>query len=168
MRAHRGLANFRGDSSLATWLHHIAFNLARNRYWYFFRRHRQDARSLEALVASDAVATFAGMIADTTPDPAREASHREFSATAGAFSRRLSPDQQEILNLRNTLDLSYETIAEQLNINIGTVKSRIARARRNLKAMMAEHYPQKDGRSPGRSLDWFATHRSCGILVAAG
>ena len=37
VRAHRGLAAFRGDSSLATWLHRIAVNLARNRYWYFFQ-----------------------------------------------------------------------------------------------------------------------------------
>jgi len=40
IRAHRGLSRFRGDSSLATWLHRIAVNLARNRYWYFFRRRR--------------------------------------------------------------------------------------------------------------------------------
>jgi lipopolysaccharide/colanic/teichoic acid biosynthesis glycosyltransferase len=40
IRAHRGLLAFRGDSSLATWLHRIALNLARNRYWYFHRRRR--------------------------------------------------------------------------------------------------------------------------------
>src|SRR5579883_1178027 len=40
IRAHRNLPRFRGDSSLATWLHRIAVNLARNRYWYFFRRKR--------------------------------------------------------------------------------------------------------------------------------
>jgi len=47
IRAHRGLANFRGDSSLATWLYRIALNLSRNRYWYFFRRRRQDSLSLD-------------------------------------------------------------------------------------------------------------------------
>ena len=40
IRAHRGLVNFRGDASLATWLHCIGLNLARNRYWFFFRRRR--------------------------------------------------------------------------------------------------------------------------------
>src|SRR5471032_3103715 len=40
VRAHRGFSKFRGDSSVATWLHRIAVNLARNRYWYFFRRRR--------------------------------------------------------------------------------------------------------------------------------
>src|SRR5438105_1019557 len=47
IRAHRGLATFRGDSSLATWLHRIAVNLARNRYWYFYRRRRHMTLSLD-------------------------------------------------------------------------------------------------------------------------
>ena len=46
IRAYRGLSRFRGDSSLATWLHRIAVNLARNRYWYFFRRRRHSSGSL--------------------------------------------------------------------------------------------------------------------------
>ena len=53
IRAHRGLSRFRGDSSLATWLHRIAVNLARNRYWYFFRRRRQDSLSLDCALGED-------------------------------------------------------------------------------------------------------------------
>src|SRR6266700_1341121 len=53
IRAHRGLANFRGDSSLATWLHRIAVNLSRNRYWYFFRRRRHATLSLDCPLGDD-------------------------------------------------------------------------------------------------------------------
>src|ERR1041384_2909076 len=47
IRAHRALAAFRGESSLSTWLHRIAVNLALNRYGYFFRRGRHMGRSFD-------------------------------------------------------------------------------------------------------------------------
>lgn len=164
VRAHRGLATFRGDSSLATWLHHIAYNLARNRYWYFFRRHRQDARSLEAPAADDGVATFAGLIADAMADPARAAAQREFLGLVGAAMRRLTPCQQEILTFRNLLDLSYDDIGARLGINLGTVKSRIARARRNLRSILQDSYPVPPG-GEGEFARWFETRRPEGQLV---
>ena len=73
IRAHRGLANFRGDSSLATWLYRIAVNLARNRYWYFFRRRRHATLSLDCALSDDSDATFADLVATDAPSPAREA-----------------------------------------------------------------------------------------------
>jgi len=48
IRAHRGLVNFRGDSAFSTWLYQIATNLARNRYWYWWRRKRDKSISFEA------------------------------------------------------------------------------------------------------------------------
>jgi RNA polymerase sigma-70 factor (ECF subfamily) len=167
VRAHRGLVNFRGDSSLATWLYHIAFNLARNRYWYFYRRHRQDARSLEAVIGDQGLATFADLIADSGPDPSTEISHREFSASVQAGLKLLTPCQQEILIMRNFLDLSYNVIGAKLRINIGTVKSRIARARRNLKIIMLRDYPENSSRSTGNVRNWFATSRQTGVLPIA-
>ena len=80
IRAHRGLARFRGDSSLATWLHRIAVNLARNRYWYFFRRRRHATVSLDCPIGEDGDATFSDLIATDAPDPARLSTREEFSS----------------------------------------------------------------------------------------
>lgn len=166
VRAHRGLARFRGDSSLATWLYHIAVNLARNRYWYFRRRHRHNARSLDAIVGAEGSSTFAELIADGAADPSQLACQGEFATTVGACMRRLSPCQREILALRCVLDLSYEDIGSRLGIRAGTVKSRIARARHNLRILVAETYPG----APPEGTDlrhWFESPRANGRLTVA-
>jgi len=142
IRAHRGLARFRGDSSLATWLHRIAVNLARNRYWYFFRRRRQDSLSLDHAIGEDADGTFADLIAADTPDPAQQNVRDEFASLVSICMERLDKKHREILTLRNVLNLPYEEIARNLHINVGTVKSRIARARENLRTLLAEMCPE--------------------------
>lgn len=142
IRAHRGLANFRGDSSLATWLYRIALNLSRNRYWYFFRRRRQDSLSLERPLTEDSNATFSDLIAADEDDPVRESANREFSRLVALCMEKLDGRHREILTMRNVLDLPYEEIARALSINVGTVKSRIARARENLRKLLAECAPE--------------------------
>jgi len=145
IRAHRALKDFRGDSSLATWLYRIALNLARNRYWYFFRRHRQDSISLETQILSsdsNSTATFSDLIAATSHTPVQETVTEEFTALIARCMERLDSRQREILTMRNTLNLPYEEIAVALGINVGTVKSRIARARESLRKHLAETAPE--------------------------
>lgn len=142
IRAHRGLARFRGDSSLATWLHRIAVNLARNRYWYFFRRRRHATLSLDCAVSDESAATFADLIASGEADPAQASASGEFTALVAACMEKLDPSHREILTLRNGLHQSYDEIAAALGINVGTVKSRIARARSNLRALLAASCPE--------------------------
>jgi RNA polymerase sigma-70 factor, ECF subfamily len=142
IRAHRGLSRFRGDSSLATWLHRIAVNLARNRYWYFFRRRRHATLSLDCALSDDSDATFADLVATDAPSPAREAATGEFSALVSTCMDKLDARHREILTLRNLLNRSYDEIAQALGINVGTVKSRIARARGNLRSLLAEACPE--------------------------
>jgi RNA polymerase sigma-70 factor (ECF subfamily) len=165
IRAHRGLARFRGDSSLATWLHRIAVNLARNRYWYFFRRRRHDTLSLDCPLGEESDATFTELVAAEAPDPARTAATEEFSALVESCMAKLDPRHREILTLRNLLHHSYHEIAAALGINVGTVKSRVARARENLRALLAASCPEF---APDAvPADWFEPARPGGRLALA-
>lgn len=165
IRAHRGLARFRGDSSLATWLHRIAVNLARNRYWYFFRRRRHSTLSLDYAIGDENNATFAELISSDAANPAQESAFEEFSTLVAACMEKLDARHREILTLRNILNRSYEEIAAVLSLNVGTVKSRIARARQNLRALLAEACPEfSTDSSPS---DWFEPVRAFGRLTVA-
>ena len=165
IRAHRGLSRFRGDSSLATWLHRIAVNLARNRYWYFFRRRRHSTLSLDCPLGEDTNATFTELVASEAPDPSREAATGEFSMLISTCMEKLDARHREILTLRNILNHSYDEIAHTLGINVGTVKSRIARARENLRTLLAEMCPEFAPEAAPS--DWFEPARSSGRLAAA-
>lgn len=142
IRAHRALRDFRGDSSLATWLYRIALNLSRNRYWYFFRRRRQDSISLEMQLGEDSGGAFSDLIAATGHTPAQEAVLQEFTGLVTDCMARLESRHREILTMRNVLNLPYDEIAGALGINVGTVKSRIARARESLRKLLAESAPE--------------------------
>ena len=69
IRAHRGLANFRGDSAFSTWLYQIATNLARNRYWYWWRRKRDQSISIDAPVSAENDMTLAEIIPAEVESP---------------------------------------------------------------------------------------------------
>lgn len=142
IRAHRGLAKFRGDSSLATWLHHVTLNLARNRYWYFHRRRRHATLSLDCTLKEDSSATFADLLPSTEDGPARETMTSEFTELVTVCMDRLPEEQRKILSMRNILNQSYDDIAQALDIEVGTVKSRIARARGQLRKAMAQACPE--------------------------
>jgi RNA polymerase sigma-70 factor (ECF subfamily) len=165
LRAHRNLPRFRGESSLATWLHRIAVNLARNRYWYFFRRRRHATLSLDCPIGEDGDSTLAELFAVDAPNPAQEASREEFSALVADCMAKLDAPHREILALRNLQNQSYEEIAQKLGINPGTVKSRIARARERLRARLAEACPEfAPDAAPA---EWFEPTRSGGRLTPA-
>ena len=165
VRAHRGFSSFRGDSSVATWLHRIAVNLARNRYWYFFRRRRHATLSLDASVGVEGDDRFSDLLSAADPDPSQEASRNEFVGAVEACVGRLEAGHRRILTMRTVLDQSYEEIAAELGINVGTVKSRIARARERLRNCLAEECPEF-ARDCDPS-DWFEPARGEGQVAAA-
>ena len=138
IRAHRGLANFRGDSAFSTWLYQIATNLARNRYWYWWRRKRDHTVSFDQPVGEDNTTTFSEVFAGDTESPGDLTVTQELVDRIAVGMEKLSARHREILILRNVKNLSYEEIAVILGISVGTVKSRIARARDSLRELIGK------------------------------
>lgn len=140
IRAHRGLVNFRGDSAFSTWLYQIATNLARNRYWYWWRRKRDKSVSFDAPMGPDNDTTLADIIPAQVETPDDVTVTQEFVNRIGKGMEKLGAKHREILVLRNIKNMSYEEIADILGISIGTVKSRIARARASLRGKLGEDF----------------------------
>lgn len=151
--AHRGLGGFRGDSSLATWLRRIALNLARNRYWYFYRRCRHSSVSLDSAVGEESHTTLLELVPCDAVGPARDVLIGEFSDLIATCIPRLGSPHQEILAMHLTLKHSYAEIAQHFGIGIGTVKSRLGRARNRLRLLMSEACPEFNAAE--RCVEWF-------------
>jgi RNA polymerase sigma-70 factor (ECF subfamily) len=165
IRAHRCLHKFRGDSSLATWLHRIASNLSKNRYWYFFRRRRHSTLSLDCSIGEEGDSKLADLFTNGEATPAQENCRTEFAELIERCMESLDVNHREILELRNTRNLGYEEIGQKLGIQTGTVKSRIARARGQLRRRMAEACPEFDASAqPG---DWLDPVRRIGRSIQA-
>lgn len=155
---HRNLKNFRGDCSVTTWLYRITLNHARNRHAYWRRRRRNGSVSLDAPLSEEGDATFADLVPASADDPAREATTGDFEMLIGRCMAQLPRKMREILTMRNVLDKPYEVIALELGINEGTVKSRIARARDNLRELLMAQAPEfKEG---AKLVDFFDGARS--------
>lgn len=137
IRAHRGLATFRGESSLVTWLYCIGTNLARNRYWYNFRRHKHNQVSLDFVVEGSRT-TVAEFTKDPNQDVIAKIQLGQVVEVFGSSMAELPERHREILIMRCILELNYKEIALNLRIDIGTVKSRLARARNYLDEKIAD------------------------------
>jgi len=140
VKAWRGLARFAGDARFSTWLTRIAINQCRNE----LRRRRtvkhQHLLSLDATrPGSDAGGDEAlvSTLAATGPTPYEEARGREVAAALEIALTELDDEAREVLLLRDAEHLSYDDIAEVLEVPIGTVRSRLHRARGDLHRRLA-------------------------------
>ena len=135
LKIFRNISSFRQDASLKTWIYRIAVNEARNhRRW--FSRHRKQEVGLESDYSDDSHG-----YQDWLPDPGRSpfetALDRETREMIEAALAQVNPRFRAALVLREIEGLSYEEIAEILEISLGTVKSRILRGREALKKQLA-------------------------------
>ena len=134
LQAFRHLASFRGDADLRTWLYRIAVNQARNRWRWWKRRRRDRTVSLDAPVSDSLDAPLsAGLAGDEGLDPERQALARERELALHAALQTLSRPYREVIVLRDIEGLSYEEVASTLDLNVGTVKSRLSRGRNELR-----------------------------------
>lgn len=134
LRVFRTLAQFRGQSSLRTWIYRIALNQASNRQRWWRRRFRSHQVALDEHV--DLHGDLSESRTFAMPDRVLQQSE-----TADRVWRALSGlpfDQKAAIVLREIDGLSYDEIAESLGIAVGTVKSRLARARLNLRGALRE------------------------------
>jgi RNA polymerase sigma-70 factor (ECF subfamily) len=133
LRVFRTIHRFRGQSSLRTWIYRIAVNQARNRHRFWRRRHRADQVSLDQHVAAHGD-VFSGL----GPTPERALAQKELAERLRVALDRLPFDQRTAIVLREVDGLSYEEIAFSLEVAVGTVKSRLTRARQALRAELAD------------------------------
>ena len=124
IKAYRALPNFRGESAFYTWLYRIAINTAKNHLVAQSRKspaNSIDVQDAEDYGASEWLKEFAS--------PEREALASELEATIHQAMGDLPSDLREAITLREIEGLSYEDIAAVMDCPIGTVRSRIFRAR---------------------------------------
>lgn len=136
LRAFRGLSGFRGHSSFKTWLHQIATNACLNHLARAERRFAHD--SLEAPLSPEGDVTLGERLPAAGQTPEEAATAAELYRQVEKAVAGLSPEFRAVLVLRDIQDLTYEEIAETLGLNLGTVKSRLARARRQVQQQLAE------------------------------
>jgi RNA polymerase sigma-70 factor (ECF subfamily) len=140
LRCYRALPRFRGDASFRTWLVGIAINVCRSRLTgaeHRMRRRTQDLTRPDPSTGDRVPLP----LPDPAPDPESVARAREIRDALVRALGELSPDHREVLLLREMSGLEYDEVAAALGCALGTVKSRIARARAALRAALEEVWP---------------------------
>ena len=135
VRAYRAIGAFRREARLSTWLVSITMNLCRNRRRWWARRRRVIAASLDE---PDEVSgePKAAQVADPAASPQEVAQRREQQRQILAGLQQLREGERVVIILRDLEGYSYEEIARMLGCEIGTVKSKLSRARTALRAQL--------------------------------
>lgn len=144
VRAYNAMSEFRGDSSLETWLHRITVNLARNKYHWNRRRGDGVNISLSESQEPDQQETADVDLPDSRLQPGQQLENDELNANIINAIYYLPKKMRETIVLRHLEDMPYEKIAELLDCRVGTVKSRLARGRELLRIYLAALEEGKD------------------------
>jgi RNA polymerase sigma-70 factor (ECF subfamily) len=134
LRVFRTIQRFRGQSALRTWIYRIVVNQARNRLRWWRRRYRAQQVSLEEHVRSHGDPPAK----DNGASPERALGRKELATRISAALDDLPFEQRTAIVLREVDGMSYDEIAYSLGVAVGTVKSRLARARETLRAQLRD------------------------------
>lgn len=133
LRAFQSIGHFRGESDLRTWIYRIAINQARNR-WRWWRRRRRDVTvSIDAPTGNGQTSIIGLLKSDTDSNPEKDTLLHERERALRRALGSLKRVYREAVVLRDIEGLAYEEIAVALDISVGTVKSRLARGRQELR-----------------------------------
>ena len=137
IKLYRNLSKFDGRSKLSTWIYRVASNTCLDELKKR-KRIRDNTKSLneEFETADDSVVLE---IKDTKPLPEEEIENSELKETLNSAILKLSDQHKEVIILRDIEGFSYEEIADITNNSVGTVKSRLSRARAALRKILKEY-----------------------------
>jgi RNA polymerase sigma-70 factor, ECF subfamily len=146
LKVFRGMKQFHGQSSLKTWIYRIALHEAANRRRWWFR-HKAQETSIEPAdsncMAEGAMSQQMQVaLTDHTDSPFDNVAHHEVRRRVEEELRRVPEPYRTTLVLRDLEEMSYEEIAEVLEISLGTVKSRLTRGREALKQRLTPYIRQ--------------------------
>lgn len=142
LKAWRSLEGFHFESAFSTWLYRLASNTCLD-FLRSVKRRKQFSLTMEDADGETQLLD----LPDPAPTPEASLLSAEESALLAAAMRQLDPEQQRILTLRVVNDLSYTEIAAVLDIKEGTVKSRLARARENLRKKLLQSGNKAESKS---------------------
>lgn len=130
---YRKMATFRGESSLKTWIYRIAAHRAANRFRWWNRLRRRGTVSLEEHIAKSPNSELFYNLKSEVRSPEEALLLQEEHEMVERLLHELPLQQRIAVIMRDIEGLSYDEIAESLQVSLGTVKSRIARGREGLK-----------------------------------
>jgi RNA polymerase sigma-70 factor (ECF subfamily) len=132
LKAFQSISHFRGEADLRTWIYRIAINQARNRWRWWRRRRRDSTVSLDS-TNGQSNQPLSANLAEESNNPEEETLAHERQRALRLALRGLSGSYRETVILRDIEGFTYDEIAEMLDISVGTVKSRLARGRQELR-----------------------------------
>jgi len=138
LKIFRNIGGFKGEAALKTWIFKIALSEILNRLRWWKRRHRYATMSLDDQPNGNGLAP-AQSVPSLSPTPEQQLQSKEQEIAIQEALERLSKDHRSIIVLRDIEGFAYNEIADVLGVSIGTVKSRLARARADLKKSLMRY-----------------------------